>query len=147
MSKPNAWKGAKSISVSTVRLKEQINGLDIERLKILNSLMCALATLGSTDVGLDKLGESIGEGMKEGFELLAEYLAELLEQGAGGGESPAGLPGQDPTAAAKPGAKPAAGGAAPAAAAPAGGDMAKKITQALQNTVLTVRVQGGGLGG
>jgi len=145
MSKPNAWKGAKSISTSTVRLKEQINGIDIERLKILNSLMCALATLGSTDVGLDKLGESIGEGMKEGFELLAEYLAELLEQGAGGGESPAGLPGQDPTAAAKPGAKPAAAGVAPAAAAPAGGDMAKKITQALQNTVLTVRVQGGGI--
>lgn len=78
---PEIAKGMKSISVSTVKLKEQINGLDLDRLKILNSLMTSLAKLGSSNIGLDRLGEELGEGMKEGFELLAQYLSELLEQG------------------------------------------------------------------
>ena len=142
MSKPNAWKGAKSISVSTVRLKEQINGLDIERLKILNSLMCALATLGNSNISLDKLGSSLGEGMKEGFELLAEYLAELIEQGGGGG----GGDGDGAPPAAGPDGKPAPKGkdgkpAAAPAAAPAGGDMAKKLKQALESAILTVKIK------
>jgi len=145
MTVPDAWKGSKIIASSTVKLKEQINGIDIDRLKILNSLMQALATLGSTDVGLDKLGEEIGNGMKEGFELLAEYLAELISQGAGGGGGgmlsgitdsvmgAVGLGGAPaaPGAAAAPGAPPA----------PPAGDIVKQLKQALMNTLLTVKIK------
>lgn len=145
MTEPNAWKGAKSISISTVRLKEQINGLDLERLKILNSLMCALAKLGSTDVGLDKLGEELGEGMREGFELLAEYLAQLLEQGAGGG---GGAPGSSPATASGGGggsegggsSKPASGSPAP----PAPGGLTKSdVIAALQSVTMKVKASNG----
>lgn len=141
MSKPNAWKGAKSISISTVRLKEQINGLDLERLKILNSLMCALAKLGSTDVGLDRLGSELGDGMKEGFELLAEYLAELLEQGKGGGgeaedSQPFGvtknmMTSQSKASAPAAGSKPAGGGG--------GGGDTQALIRALQSLTLKVK--------
>ena len=82
-------------------LTAEINNLDMDRLTTLNSLMCALASLGNNNVGLDRLGEELGGGMKEGFELLADYLKEILEEmgvggaggegeGAGGGEAAGG---------------------------------------------------------
>ena len=111
-------------------LTATINNLDMDRLKILDSLMCSLATLGNTNVGLDRLGEEIGDGMKEGFELLAEMLAELIAEqqsqsgglieaitgsGGEGGDAKAGEPGK------------------PKGAAPAGlaGDIAKAVKSAL----------------
>lgn len=148
MSKPNAWKGAKSISVSTVRLKEQINGLDLDRLKILNSLMCALAKLGSTDVGLDRLGEEIGGGMKEGFELLAEYLAELLEQGSGGGTDGDGLDENGYPFFKKASSPAAAKAAAPPAgsASSSGGGDTQALIRALQSITLKVKPGSGSAG-
>jgi len=147
MAVKNAWLGAKSISVSTVRLKEQINGLDIERLKILNSLMCALAKLGNANIGLDKIGEEIGEGMKEGFELLAEYLKEIMSP-EGGGEGGEGGGGTDPVTG-KPvagGGKPAGGGGGKPAAAGGGGDIAKQLKAALNSVTLKVKPASGSAG-
>jgi hypothetical protein len=136
MTEPNAWKGAESISVSTVKLKEQINGLDLERLKILNSLMCALAKLGSTDVGLDKLGEELGDGMREGFELLAELLQEIIGQGAGGKGGDSSNPIVMPTS--------NSGGDVPPAPQPAGkgapaGGGTQDLIRALKAITLTVK--------
>ena len=148
MGEKSAQKGAKTIAASTVLLKSQINGLDIERLKILNSLMCALAKLGNANVGLDKLGEEIGEGMKEGFELLAEYLKEIMGEMGGGGEG-AGAEGggsmMDKFGGGF-GAKPKAGGGSKPAASGGGGDMAKALKSALQSVTLKVKPAGGAAG-
>ncbi len=145
MGKKSAWTGAKSISISTVRLKEQINGLDIERLTILNSLMCALAKLGNSNVGLDQLGSELGEGMKEGFELLAEYLAELLEQGAGGegGDSTS-----ETQKAMDASGKPAKGSGPAAGSKPAGGGGGdnQALIRALQSITLKVKPGSGAAG-
>jgi len=112
-------------------LTATINNLDMDRLKILDSLMCSLATLGNTNVGLDRLGEEIGDGMKEGFELLAEMLAELMaeQQSQSGGLIDAitggGEGGEGDAKAGEPG--------SPKGAAPAGlaGDIAKAVKSAL----------------
>lgn len=139
---PKAWIGAKSISISHVRLREQINGLDIDRLKILNSLMCALAKLGNANVGLDRLGEEIGEGMKEGFELLAEYLKQIMAEagGGGGGTDAEGNPVPGPAGDTAGGGAGGGGGSKPAKASkPAGGDIARALKSALQSVTVTVK--------
>ncbi len=146
----DAAPGIAKYAGSQKTLTAEINNLDMDRLTTLNSLMCALATLGNSNVGLDQLGSELGAGMTEGFELLAEYLKEILEEmGMGGGGDAAaggdGVPSDYPFPV--PGSSPAKSkAAAPPAGSGGGGGDAQALIRALQSVTLKVKPGAGSEG-
>jgi len=57
--------------------KTEINGIDLEKLTIMDQMFCNLQKLAEIDTGLENLSSNISESLDAGFSRLGEFLEEL----------------------------------------------------------------------